>query len=943
MKKKFLVMLMAATIFSSLTNLIWVSAESDETTATVIVPNGAYSETKTYYDSQDANVIVGIENVVNPYESLHYSIDSKPSLATLLSEMPKSIRCIMENGSIKDIPVTWECFADDYENSRYYYFQFNPVFDENVYSISPKLSAVPYVAVFLDYNNSANTKTGFEGISLFSASGHSNETIVYNFLRNRMGLNIAEACGVLANIQSESSFNPNLSYTEAGGYQSYGICQWNQGRLNSLKSFCANNGLDYKTLEGQLEYLQYEVTYNSYEHSQFNKTIGKNNDAEGAYRVGYDYAKNVERCVDYYTDRYGNLKSRYVDRGNLARDTYWSYYSDGVVGCDCSETYAGKYICSNTSGGLRIRSGHGTSFTQIGLIPEGAEVTVSKSDGTWAHITYNGLEGYVHMNYLRKYVKPKLIVSNTLVNVKAGDSAYITVSIEGDKPYRIKPSITGAVSKVEWGNYDDPSMPYLYIYGGESGSGTVKLEMLDNEDNYRVVDTLNIDVSVTEDRYNIWMVYGYGMGDGDNSNAQAASQWKLPGVPYTIPENIIPRRFGYAFKGWGTTLTSTINPEPTSPEHEAKYFPGDIYNEDKGLNLYATWRKPTVISSKLSKIEMPSSIDYANNCEYFSFTPTVTDEYVIQSSGTNDTYGELYSVTYKSDDDNKWFPEGTLLAYNDDSNDAVGGTGTDRSRYSKNFSIKHTLVAGETYFIKVKMSKATDKGSFKLIIDKASHTISFNANGGMYASIPQTKEYDKDLVLGENATTVPEREGYTFAGWSLSSNSLTATYLPGEIITSEEDMELYAVWEEKIPEPPFIHKYEISGKNATILWEKVDDAESYTVYYNEAGSNVTTVYETTSSTSCTISDLPNGKYEIYVKSYNGINKSEKSNIIPVEISNIIGDVNCDGVVNNRDLILLKYYLAHPELTYKAEVDVNGDGVINNRDLITLKYLLSKTA
>ncbi len=70
--------------------------------------------------------------------------------------------------------------------------------------------------------------------------------------------------------------------------------------------------------------------------------------------------------------------------------------------CTCSTSYAGTYKCTTSSLPLTIRSGHGTSFSSIGTILSGATVTVTKANGTWAHVTYNGISGYASMEYLAK-------------------------------------------------------------------------------------------------------------------------------------------------------------------------------------------------------------------------------------------------------------------------------------------------------------------------------------------------------------------------------------------------------------------------------------------------------------------------------------------------------------------------------------------------------------
>ena len=65
----------------------------------------------------------------------------------------------------------------------------------------------------------------------------------------------------------------------------------------------------------------------------------------------------------------------------------------------CSTSYAGNYICTSRTT-LNIRDGHGGAV--IGSIPSGAVVYVSKADGTWAHVSYNGINGCASMQYLQR-------------------------------------------------------------------------------------------------------------------------------------------------------------------------------------------------------------------------------------------------------------------------------------------------------------------------------------------------------------------------------------------------------------------------------------------------------------------------------------------------------------------------------------------------------------
>ncbi len=87
---------------------------------------------------------------------------------------------------------------------------------------------------------------------------------------------------------------------------------------------------------------------------------------------------------------------------------YYYYPWDGVLrymgneACTCSVDYAGDYYVSTASLPLTMRSGHGTGYPAVASIPKGSQVYVSRADGVWAHVEWNGKSGYCSMQYLTK-------------------------------------------------------------------------------------------------------------------------------------------------------------------------------------------------------------------------------------------------------------------------------------------------------------------------------------------------------------------------------------------------------------------------------------------------------------------------------------------------------------------------------------------------------------
>lgn len=149
--------------------------------------------------------------------------------------------------------------------------------------------------------------------SLFNSTA-SNEQITYQFLTKVAGYNSAAAIGIMANIKYESGYKP-VSNGDSG--RSYGICQWNGGRKTRLINWCTENGYDHGTLEGQLYFLQYELTH-SYP-KVHNYLKGVSNTAEGAYDAGYYFC--------YHFEGPSNKASKSVTRGNYAKDTLWERYN----------------------------------------------------------------------------------------------------------------------------------------------------------------------------------------------------------------------------------------------------------------------------------------------------------------------------------------------------------------------------------------------------------------------------------------------------------------------------------------------------------------------------------------------------------------------------------------------------------------------------------------
>jgi hypothetical protein len=127
-------------------------------------------------------------------------------------------------------------------------------------------------------------------------------------------LSNAAACGVLANIEHESSFQPTI-FGDKG--TSYGLCQWHNERFTALRGYCTALGLDYRTVEGQLAYLKYELG-NKYT-TLLLSLQAIDDTPDGAYRAAYLW------CIQF--EKPSNMQVKAAQRGELAQGKYWPRYN----------------------------------------------------------------------------------------------------------------------------------------------------------------------------------------------------------------------------------------------------------------------------------------------------------------------------------------------------------------------------------------------------------------------------------------------------------------------------------------------------------------------------------------------------------------------------------------------------------------------------------------
>jgi len=118
-----------------------------------------------------------------------------------------------------------------------------------------------------------------------STKNISDAKTVIDFFTSK-GLSTEQAAGIAGNIQSESGFNP-AAVGDSG--KAIGLAQWRDNRRDQLNSWTEENGYDATSVEGQLEYLWWEL--NNSESTALTKLKQQNTASDAAFT----FAKYFER------------------------------------------------------------------------------------------------------------------------------------------------------------------------------------------------------------------------------------------------------------------------------------------------------------------------------------------------------------------------------------------------------------------------------------------------------------------------------------------------------------------------------------------------------------------------------------------------------------------------------------------------------------------------
>jgi uncharacterized repeat protein (TIGR02543 family) len=270
------------------------------------------------------------------------------------------------------------------------------------------------------------------------------------------------------------------------------------------------------------------------------------------------------------------------------------------------------------------------------------------------------------------------------------------------------------------------------------------------------------------------------------------------GLTMTQTENtptvLMPNPFyreGYGFAGWSLTSTGAV-----------AYADGATYNFSADITLYAKWTPPHTVTFDANDGSGLTMTQTENTPAALMFNPFYREGYGFGGWSLTRTGAVAYAdgATYNFSADitlyAKWTPPHTVTF---DANDGSGLTMTQTENTPTALMFNPFYREGYGFggwsLTRTGAVAYADGATYNFSADitlyakwTPPHTVTFDANDGSGLTMTQTENTPAALMFNTFY-----REGYLFAGWSLTRTG-AVTYADGATYNFSADITLYAKW-----------------------------------------------------------------------------------------------------------------------------------------------------
>ena len=381
----------------------------------------------------------------------------------------------------------------------------------------------------------------------------------------------------------------------------------------------------------------------------------------------------------------------------------------------------------------------------------------------------------------------------------------------------------------------------------------------------------------------MFIPYEYTVSYNANGGSEApAAQTKIYGKPLTLSETK-PTRAGYTFQGWAADETGSVT-----------YMPGSEYTDNTARTLYAVWKKIPVLTMRhninggvIKSDRFTSSSD--------GFVKQGDEEVtVIWEYGYSSIYGLWDAQSFGLS------REGYQFA----------GWSLSKDGSTTVFDQADQTVTPEKIYPELKNGDATVIlyavwEQLEIPVEAAISVVGCSAAAGQEISIPVTITNNPGLISAEFSVQY-DRSVLEWTGVEMGDFAGSFDGTPGSDIT----------WYAEDPRTNVTTDGVIA-----ILKFKVKDGVT------AAETDITITYDA--------DDV-----------FNADEENVALRVIPgtVKIDSYLpGDINGDGIVNNKDVTRLMRHIKYQDVeVVKAALDVNGDGIVNNKDVTRLMRYIKYT-
>lgn len=361
----------------------------------------------------------------------------------------------------------------------------------------------------------------------------------------------------------------------------------------------------------------------------------------------------------------------------------------------------------------------------------------------------------------------------------------------------------------------------------------------------------------------------------------------------TTVSSVTPTRTGYTFTGWNTNIDG----------NGTSYSSGSTILVTENTDLYAQWSENNVTVSYSanggSNAPASTSDRYTKGVVITYEKPVRTGYRFIGWNTKTDGTGVTYNGGEVVQEDMtlyaQWEAEviSVVYNYNDGTNKAnktVQGEVANGVMISNEIPVRDGYIfegwntsqdgSGGTYQSgAVVTTNLILYAQWKKVI---TYSLTYDTQGG-YFNISTSKSYTNGTIA-YISTEVPQKDGYTFAGWNMKADGSGMNYGAGDPITISADIILYAQWTKSAVtnQNPVIVNYapilKLTSKSTKlqISWEFSGEIEGYEIAVCSGATNnkykVVKTVKDKNSTTYLDSALKSGKsVKVKVRAYTTVN------------------------------------------------------------------------